>query len=85
MSGFIAPPRPMVLTVGAGRRAALTLPNGVEDEVMLSEDGAADEDTDRGDIGGGAMSGDSGGEAADEGEGSGLLESSEGEDAMVDG
>ena len=85
MSGFIAPPRPMVLTVGAGLRAALTLPNGVEDGVMLSEVGAADVDTERGDIWGGWRSdGDSGrDDAVDEGEGSGLLESSDGADAMI--
>jgi hypothetical protein len=41
MSGFTAPPRPNVLTVGAGLRAALTLPRGVDDEVMFAAVGAA--------------------------------------------
>lgn len=44
ISGLTAPPRPRVLTVGAGRLAALTLPRGVDDCVMLvAEEGGGEE------------------------------------------
>lgn len=84
MSGFRAPPRPIVLTVGAGLLAALTLPRGVDDEVMLAAVGAADVDSEWGDMAGRSISGDSGGEAVDAGDCSGLLESWDGVDAMVE-
>lgn len=55
MSGLRAPPLPRVLTVGAGRLAALTLPRGVDDVVMPAVYGAeaAEVETERGERRGG--------------------------------
>ena len=82
MSELTAPPRPMVLTVGAGRLAALTLPRGWDEVVMLEADETGGEVTECGGILGRLDSGDSGGEAIDEGDCSGLPESSEGADMV---
>lgn len=99
MSGFIDEPvLPMVLSEGAGRRAALTLPSGVDELVMPAVVAVAEVDIERGERmgcvggccccdggggGGAANVSSTSGDTGGDGEGSGLESAESGVDAMA--